>query len=183
MTLPTESATAVSLPSQPCKWGWWRHRGGGRAMWQSWQVTKAEGAKQPRTWMQQSECSRALSHSPPRCVAPLSAGRLGNTEVDCASWSQLSLVSREMTDQDQHLSWHELPKCHWPCVALCHHCLSSSEKKPLVLLSSGLGKWLLLCPGLWLMKICAAFVTRFSNPSAFPPSPFAIHTLCESGVC
>lgn len=26
------------------------------------------------------------------------------TEVDCASWSQLSVISREMTDQDQLLS-------------------------------------------------------------------------------
>lgn len=62
-------------------------------------------------------------------------------------------------------------------MALCPYCLSPSQKKPLVLFcSSGLGKRLLLCPGLWLMKICAAFVARFSTPSAF--SPRLLFTLC-----
>lgn len=43
-----------------------------------------------------------------RCRArSLSTGRalqLGDTKVGCASWSQLSVSSREMTDQDQLLS-------------------------------------------------------------------------------
>lgn len=50
------------------------------------------------------ECSSAPSPLPPRCAAPLSAGRflrLGETEVDCASWAQLSLPGREVTDPEQ----------------------------------------------------------------------------------
>lgn len=46
------------------------------------------------------ECSRAhsVAHGAGRAL------QLGDTELDCASWSQLSASSRDMTDQDQLLS-------------------------------------------------------------------------------
>jgi len=105
-TLSTESATAefLSLPSYANKLkGLMKAAGVGEERCDN----HGESPKRRERRNPVLECSRALSHLPLRCVAPLSAGRflqLGNTEVDCASWSQLSVISREMTDQDQLLS-------------------------------------------------------------------------------
>lgn len=94
-----QSTTAVSLPSQPFKGAERLAEGAG------WGLSDVTITACPQSGGSPVlECSSSPSPLPLRCAAPLSAGRflrLGETEVDCASWAQLSLPGREVTDPEQ----------------------------------------------------------------------------------